>query len=124
MFLAIFKEAIYENQNNLDYVWRLIIGFGCLPGLVAIYFRLKISESPRYSIEIDNNIDKAVNDVEKIFNKTTDQAVVRTEVSASKKASFAEFIHHFSQWKNGKVLLGTSACWFCLDVGFYGKKPI
>lgn len=37
------------------------------------------------------------------------------------KASFKEFINHFKQWKNFKVLLGCSMCWFALDVAFYGN---
>ena len=32
------------------------------------------------------------------------------------------FIQYFSQWKNGKVLLGTAGAWFALDVGFYGTN--
>ena len=40
--------------------------------------------------------------------------------SNENKATFKEFISHFKQWKNFKVLLGCSACWFALDVAFYG----
>jgi len=29
-------------------------------------------------------------------------------------------VRHYSQWKNGKVLLGTAGSWFFLDVAFYG----
>ncbi|KAH7369542.1 hypothetical protein BKA65DRAFT_531385 [Rhexocercosporidium sp. MPI-PUGE-AT-0058] len=36
------------------------------------------------------------------------------------KASFKDFIHHYSQWKHGKVLLGTAGSWFFLDVAFHG----
>jgi PHS family inorganic phosphate transporter-like MFS transporter len=36
------------------------------------------------------------------------------------KASFKDFIGYYSQWKNGKILLGTAGSWFLLDVAFYG----
>lgn len=36
------------------------------------------------------------------------------------KASFRDFIHHYGQWKNGKILLGTAGSWFFLDVAYYG----
>ena len=68
IFLSIFKSLIYEDQNNLDYVWRFIIGFGCIPALLAIYFRLTISETPRYTIEIHDDIEKATKDVDNILN--------------------------------------------------------
>ena len=36
------------------------------------------------------------------------------------KASWGDFYRHYSQWKFGKVLLGTAGSWFFLDVAFYG----
>lgn len=36
------------------------------------------------------------------------------------KASFKDFCHHYGQWKNGKILLGTAGSWFFLDVAYYG----
>lgn len=39
-----------ENGHpHVDYVWRLLIGLGCVPAAIALYFRLTISETPRYS---------------------------------------------------------------------------
>ena len=32
------------------------------------------------------------------------------------KASFKDFIAHYSRWKYGRVLLGTAGSWFFLDV--------
>lgn len=120
IFLSIFKHLIYENQDNLDYVWRLIIGFGCIPALLAIYFRLTISETPRYTIEIHDDIDKATKDVDNVLNKVRRKHYTAKSDSKN-KATFKQFCDHFRQWKHFKVLLGTSACWFCLDVGFYGN---
>ncbi|CAG8475759.1 22851_t:CDS:2 [Rhizophagus irregularis] len=36
------------------------------------------------------------------------------------KATWKDFIHHFGQWENGKVLLGTSVTWFAHDIAYYG----
>jgi PHS family inorganic phosphate transporter-like MFS transporter len=36
------------------------------------------------------------------------------------KASFRDFLHHYGQWKYGKILLGTAGSWFFLDVAYYG----
>jgi PHS family inorganic phosphate transporter-like MFS transporter len=120
IFLSIFKPLIQADPDNLDYVWRLIIGFGCIPAVVAIYFRMTISETPRYTIEINDDVDKAVKDVECVLN----QKYVRNEKKSetTKKATFREFITYFSKWKRFKVLFATSISWFCLDVGFYGTS--
>ena len=48
IFTVIYKEEILEH-NNFDSVWRLIIGVGAIPGAFAIYYRLTIPESPRYT---------------------------------------------------------------------------
>lgn len=36
------------------------------------------------------------------------------------RATPEDFWQHFSQWTNGKVLLGTAWSWFALDIAFYG----
>ena len=68
--LASFKDMVNENPQNLDYVWRIIIGLGALPGLCAIYFRLTIPETPRYTMEIKGDVEKAQKDVDGIFKKS------------------------------------------------------
>ena len=121
MWLAIFKHLIYQDQNNLDYVWRIIIGIGGLPAVACIYFRLTMAETPRYTIDINEDLDKASKDVDNVVNR------VRTKDYTAKstgknKATFKEFYAYFKKWKHFKVLLATSVCWFCLDVGFYGNE--
>lgn len=123
IFLSIFKNSIQNNINSLENVWRLIIAFGIVPCLVAIYFRLTIPETPRFTMQVNNNIDKGVNDVNYI--KTGKKKNVANFISNilqndTNKSIFSEFRRHFSQWKNLKLLIGTSVCWFALDVGFYG----
>ena len=117
--LACFRGAIIADQDNLDYVWRICIGLGAVPGCLAIYFRLTIPETPRYTLEIDNDIERAAVDVNIVTNgKKVKSLDVKRE--AEKKASLSEFCQHFAQWKNLKVLIGTSVSWFALDVAFYG----
>lgn len=117
--LAAFKSAVYANQDNLDFVWRICIGLGAVPGCIAIYFRLTIPETPRYTLDVDNDVERAINDVD-IVTDGQKRSNSNTVKQGEKKASFREFIQHFSKWKNLKVLLGTSISWFALDVAFYG----
>jgi PHS family inorganic phosphate transporter-like MFS transporter len=116
--LAAFKSAVNANQDNLDYVWRICIGLGAVPCCLAIYTRLTIPETPRYTINIDNDIERAVTYVDRVTGKKDARVVTKKE--GQNKASFKEFFSHFSKWKNLKVLLGTSVTWFALDVAFYG----
>lgn len=97
-----------------DQMWRVLIGFGCVPGCIALYYRLTIAESPRYSLDVTQHDDlQKVADAEAIIDA---QAADITPP----KASFKEFVRHFGQWKYGKILIGTAGSWFNLDVAYYG----
>ncbi|KAG0311525.1 Inorganic phosphate transporter pho84 [Dissophora globulifera] len=126
ILLAAFKSSIIANPQNLDYVWRILIGFGCLPALVAVYFRLTIPETPRYVLDIENNLNKAERDVSIVLKEnrnhlqSSDDNEVPIHNPATAKGSFSDFCNYFSKWQNFKVLFGTSMAWFALDVAFYG----
>lgn len=118
-------------QKACDQMWRILIGLGAVPGIIGLYFRLTIPESPRYHLDVD------VNEVDSIHrtkinpdmkNEGYDDAssslaaeqIDIAEVEGPPKASFKDFCRHFGQWKYGKILLGTAGSWFMLDVAFYG----
>ena len=103
------------NQNR-----RLCIGFGCIPAACALYFRLTIPESPRYTIEINNDIDTLVKDVDIVVQNKMKEVGDSGKETNENKATLRDFLFHFKQWKNLKVLIGCSVSWFALDVAFYG----
>lgn len=125
-----------------DQIWRIIIGMGAVPGMIALYFRLTIPESPRFTMDVEGDLEKATadtakfasgehgdasnNDVEllKHSDATEKEEEYSNEPTAQEmgppKASFKDFINHFKQWKHGKILLGTAGSWFMLDVAYYG----
>jgi PHS family inorganic phosphate transporter-like MFS transporter len=102
-------------QLAVDKMWRVVIGFGAVPSLFVLYFRLTIPETPRYTFNVGTNIPKAAG---KVDDQTT--AVKSFEESHHlnvPKASWKDFWEHYGQWKFGKVLIGTAGSWFFLDVG-------
>ncbi|KAI9787695.1 MAG: Inorganic phosphate transporter pho84 [Geoglossum umbratile] len=114
----------------VDKMWRTVIGFGAVPGCIALYFRLTIPETPRYTFDVARDTEKAGSDVSAYMSgkaegrpdevrraQAIQEGAERLEIP---KASWADFYRHYSQWKNGKVLLGTAGSWFFLDVAFYG----
>ncbi|RCK55813.1 Inorganic phosphate transporter PHO84 [Candida viswanathii] len=107
-------ECVGKCRKAADQMWRIIIGFGCVPGVIALYYRLTIAESPRYALDVDETegLDK-VADAEAAID-------VHAQDVAPPKASFKDFVHHFGQWRYGKILLGTAGSWFMLDVAYYG----
>jgi len=121
-----FKNSIIHDgiadPKHVDNMWRLLIGLGMVPAVLALYFRLTIPETPRFTMDVERNYNQAQQDVDAMiasgkFVVDPDAVIQRVEAP---KASWKDFFRHFSQWKNGKVLLGTSWSWFALDIAFYG----
>ncbi|RYP72693.1 hypothetical protein DL771_004029 [Monosporascus sp. 5C6A] len=48
----------------VDKMWRTLIGFCAVPAATALYYRLTIPETPRYTFDVNRDIAKAANDVE------------------------------------------------------------
>ncbi|GAA5824160.1 hypothetical protein JCM5353_006161 [Sporobolomyces roseus] len=124
--LAAFKKQIINDPVNyahhLDFTWRLLIGLGAVPGAVALYFRLTLPETPRFTMDVERNIKQATSDVDAYLSsgKYVADSEPTVQHVAAPKASWADFRRHFGQWQHGKVLFGTAYSWFALDVAFYG----
>ncbi|RYP35626.1 hypothetical protein DL767_003738 [Monosporascus sp. MG133] len=114
----------------VDKMWRTLIGFGAVPAAIALYYRLTIPETPRYTFDVARDISKAADDVEAYMSgkhegQPDDIERIQARQAAQQqlqvpKASWGDFIRHYSVPKNGLLLLGTAGSWFCLDVAFYG----
>ncbi|CAG8625862.1 2257_t:CDS:2, partial [Dentiscutata heterogama] len=93
-----FKSSITPNDfSQIDYVWRIVTGFGAVPGVIALYFRLTIPETPRYTMDIERNVIQAVQDIDTVLTtgsyKPREQEVV-IKVEAP-KASLTDFFKYF-----------------------------
>ena len=118
--VAIMQGPINTDQHNMDYVWRFLAAFGCVPALAAVYYRMTISESPRYTMNVEGNIEQAVSDAQ---NHVTNHKHVQIEKTPKINPFLvygSRFAKHFSQWKHLKVLIACAMCWFLLDIGYYG----
>src|SRR3978361_2251155 len=102
-------------------MWRVLIGFGAVPACIALYYRLTIPETPRYTFDVARDVEKANDDVVAYMKGKREgnpdecvrpQALQEADQLTVPKASFKDFFHHYGQWRNGKILLGTAGSWF------------
>ncbi|KUI60719.1 Repressible high-affinity phosphate permease [Cytospora mali] len=136
-----FKESL-ETSSKLanctgdcavavDKMWRTLIGLGAVPGCIALYYRLTIPETPRYTFDVKRDVEKADEDAKYYVSGKRGEAVVNevSRLAAQKnaqdamqvpKASFKDFMRHYAKPKNGMLLAGTALSWFFLDVAYYG----
>ncbi|CAG8458985.1 4453_t:CDS:2 [Ambispora gerdemannii] len=123
--LAAAKNDIYEHKNidGIDYVWRIVLGLGTVPGIIALYFRLTIPETPRYRMEVEQDIREAENDINDVLEHgrytrgPRNEVIRRTELPPN---WWKDLRLYLSVRKNAMILLGTCGAWFCIDVAYYG----
>ncbi|RPD61057.1 phosphate transporter [Lentinus tigrinus ALCF2SS1-7] len=126
VIVSAYKSSLLRDDPlvlpHLDAMWRLLIGLGCVPGAVALYFRLTIPETPRFTVDVERNVRQAARDVDNFLTLGThniDPDAVVERVRAP-KATKRDFVKFFSKRENLVPLLGMCYSWFAIDVAFYG----
>ncbi|KAF2823301.1 phosphate permease [Ophiobolus disseminans] len=127
--VASVAECSGQCALTADKMWRIIIAFGGIPGWFALYYRLTIPETPRYTFDVLYDVEKASVDARKyrygkqgnVVNPVT-QAQTRRDMAKYKtpRPSIMEVLRFYSQRKQAVRLFGTSMSWFFLDLAFYG----
>ncbi|KAH9876240.1 acid phosphatase pho5 [Plenodomus biglobosus] len=118
-------------QVAVDKMWRALIGIGIVPACIALYYRLTIPETPRYTFDVARDVEKANVDTKQYLSgkhgegspdEITQVAARQNSVAqlTVPKASFGDFFRFYGKLKNGKILFGTAMSWLLLDVAFYG----
>lgn len=107
-----------------DRAWRIIVGFGAVPAIFALYYRITIPETPRFTFDIARDIEKADADIKAYMTSQKEGTIdpvtqQRTKQTMGKnlsapRASWQDIWAYFSQWKNFKVIFGTTTSWFFL----------
>jgi len=128
--LRVFKDMIEKDITNLNYCWRIVAGFGCIPALAAVYFRLTIPENARYVMDVEGDVNRAVKSAKtwldggKSVTEVTElDEKGKIDKRQSALRSYKEaFSTYFSKWVNLKVLIGCALAWFFLDIGYYGTS--
>ncbi|KAF8273354.1 inorganic phosphate transporter [Lactarius quietus] len=128
--IAAYKDSIVAgNPDSVDNCWRILIGLGVVPGVIALYFRLTIPETPRFTMDIDRNVRRAEMDIDNVLGPKGNSAGVYwvdpdadavVQRAYTRRRSRSDFMAHFGQWSNLQLLIGVAYSWFAVDVAFYG----
>jgi PHS family inorganic phosphate transporter-like MFS transporter len=108
----------------VDKMWRIVIAFGGIPGWFALYYRLTIPETPRYTFDVLYDVEKASVDARKYrYGKEGNeinpvvQAQTRRDMAKYKtpRPSLMEVFRFYAQKKQAIRLFGTSMSWLYVD---------
>lgn len=121
VLLGTFKSLIQSDLSNFDIVWRISLSIGMIPGLLALLLRYNLPESPRFTVDVRNDYEKAYHDVE-LTLRASDRKKIESEFERFKpnRPTFREFFAFFSTIRHLKVLVGVCVSRFVINAIFYG----
>lgn len=116
-------------SKSVDMMWRLLIAFGGIPGWFALYYRLTIPETPRYTFDVLYDVEKASVDAHKYRYGKRGNAIDPITQAQSRRDMLkyrtprptpGEIFRYYTDKWNALKLFGTAFSWFFLDLAFYG----
>jgi PHS family inorganic phosphate transporter-like MFS transporter len=96
-----------------DFVWRIVLSFGCVPALLTTYLRSKMPESPRYTLQVKGNAAKAARDTGRAMSGAASAAAAPLHPPPPPPPAISTRAFLAAWWR---PLLGCSASWFLLDI--------
>ncbi|KAG5967016.1 hypothetical protein E4U58_002341 [Claviceps cyperi] len=131
-----------ECRQAVDGIWRIVIGSGAVPALLAIIFRFFLFDCGLYSLEVRDKPAVAIRNTQRVYGtslraggtrsldnvfpmQTLNQNDNHLQTVTSPRAMPVQFskqdLHdYFIRDGNWHYLFGTAMTWFLLDVSFYG----
>jgi MFS transporter, PHS family, inorganic phosphate transporter len=127
-------------KQIIDGIWRIVIGTGAVPALLAIVFRFFLYDCGLYTLEVKNKPGTAFRDTQRIYGAPIPGAVgqgaqangiammhspggggtAQPGEPMPVQFSLQDLKNYFIRDGNWYYLLGTAASWFFLDISFYG----
>lgn len=96
--------------------WRLILGLGAIPSLLVLWNRRHMPESPRWTLVVAGDADRAARDLS-AFSGSAVEAAVADRAPESVTLWKALRSRSFQL-----TLLGTAGSWFFFNVAVYGNS--
>jgi PHS family inorganic phosphate transporter-like MFS transporter len=102
-----------------DYVWRIMLMLGALPAALTFYWRMQMPETARYTALVAKNAKQAAADMFLLLE--VELKPESDKVDQITQNSYGLFSQEFAK-RHGLHLVGTSVCWFLLDIAFYSQN--
>lgn len=77
---ATVKNCDAQCLRTMDSVWRWIIGVGVIPAVIALWFRLTIIESPRYTADVGRDTRKAASELKRYMLFQAESGIVSNSI--------------------------------------------
>ncbi|KAL0568226.1 hypothetical protein V5O48_013764 [Marasmius crinis-equi] len=109
--------AFGDSDASLDKIWRVVLGFICIVGVLAVVFRFKIPEPPRYIFFVERH-PRPVGEFLDRYQVNPGPETVNDILRQARGQSWPDFVEVLCrEWKQLACL---SYAWFVVDFSFYG----
>jgi MFS transporter, PHS family, inorganic phosphate transporter len=105
-------------SNNLT--WRLLLGFGAIPGLAVYYLRRQIHETPRFAMAGGAN-EEAAAAIADATGKSSGAAPKGESTARHQQSALDGYMKIFRNRRILMWLIGTAGAWLLLDFCYYGN---
>jgi MFS family permease len=112
-------SLLLKTSLSHDLIWRLLLGFGCIPALAVYRMRRQLAETPRFLLAAGRHEE---------FHATASHVLGGSPLSADASKARVQgesFWSGFSLFLQNREflirLLGASAAWFLMDFAYYGN---
>ncbi|HUK71413.1 MAG TPA: MFS transporter [Streptosporangiaceae bacterium] len=103
-----------------DFVWRILLALGAIPGLAVFYLRRQIHETPRFAMA-----GGATEEAQTAIAAATGAKAATGPIAESKARNPQGALEGFKTIARSRRMLlwiiGTAGCWFLLDFCYYGN---
>jgi MFS transporter, PHS family, inorganic phosphate transporter len=106
-------------SNNLT--WRLLLGFGAIPGLAVFYLRRQIHETPRFAMAGGAH-DEAAAAIADATGKGSGTAPKGESTAKHQQSALDGYVKIFRNRRILLWLIGTAGAWLLLDFCYYGNS--
>jgi PHS family inorganic phosphate transporter-like MFS transporter len=116
--IAVILLASGVSHND---TWRLLLGFGAIPGLAVFYLRRQIHETPRFAMAGGAG-DEARIAIAQATGQAADPAGPIGESKARHhQSAMSGYVTLFTNRRLLLWLIGGAGAWFMLDFAYYGN---
>jgi len=113
-------SALLGSGISDDYVWRILLALGAIPGLAVFYLRRQIHETPRFAMA-----GGAADEAETAIAAATGSAAAGGAIGESKARTAQGALEGFKVIARSRRMLlwiiGTAGAWALLDFCYYGN---
>jgi MFS transporter, PHS family, inorganic phosphate transporter len=120
LFGPLFASALLGSGLSDDYVWRILLAFGAVPGMAVFYMRRRIHETPRFAMA-GGAADEAQAAIERATGADGAPAPVAESKARSGLTVAQGYLLLFQSKRMLVWLIGTAGAWALLDFCYYGN---